>query len=68
MEREQGVPVRGSLCDDVRANDATGSRPVVDDEVLLEPLRQSIGDDAPDDVHSSARRERNDDAYGVSGS
>jgi len=40
------------------------ARPVIDDELLAEPLRQPLADQAGRDVGHAARRKANNDAHG----
>jgi hypothetical protein len=51
------------LGDDRRADVAGAARPVVDDELLFEPLRQRLSDHARDDVGRDSGGIGHDDAH-----
>ena len=60
---KQQVPVRGRAHDSFRADIAAGTWPVVDDELLAQPLRQPLTQHACDDVGRAAGRNLNDQAH-----
>jgi hypothetical protein len=49
--------------DGLGADIAAATRPVVDNKLLAEPLRQPLSHQAREDVGRAARRERHDDAH-----
>ena len=57
------VTVRGRSHDDLGADIAAGAGPVFDDELLAEPLRQRLSNEARDDVGCIAGRKADDDAH-----
>src|SRR5262249_42791085 len=59
---EQRVAIRGRTHDGLGSDIATGARPVLNDELLTELLRQPLTYYARDDVNRLARRKSNDDA------
>ena len=59
---KQRVAIRRRLHNDFGADIAAGARPVLNDELLAEPLRQSLTDQARDNVRPDARRKADDDA------
>ena len=54
-DQEQRVAVRRRSYDDFGADITAGTRPVLDDEWLAEPLRQPLTDQAREDVGRAAR-------------
>ena len=58
VDQEKRVAVRRRTHDRFGADIAAGTRPVLDDEWLAEPLRQPLTDQARDDVGARRRRER----------
>src|SRR5271168_1058204 len=60
---EECVTVRRGARDEFGANIAAGPRPVLDDELLPEPLRQRLSQEARDDVGCIAGRKTKDDAH-----
>ena len=53
-DQEERVAVRRRAHDRLGADIAAGARPVLDDELLAEPLRQPLTDQARDDVGRAA--------------
>ena len=45
-EKGEGVPVRSGLGNKVRADDAAGARAIIDHHLLLERLREWLGEHA----------------------
>ena len=62
-DQEEGVAVRRRIHDHLRTNIAAGSRPVLDDKLLAETLRQPLADQTSDDVGRSAGGKWDDDAH-----
>jgi hypothetical protein len=60
---QQRVAVRGRAHHSFRADIAAGTRPVVDDELLAQPLRQPLTQHACHDVRRAAGRNLNDQAH-----
>jgi hypothetical protein len=58
----EGVAVGRGLGDDVGALDGVRARDRVDEDLLAEPLRQLLGEDAVEDVDRAAGFERRDEA------
>src|SRR5215831_127253 len=56
-DEKERVAVGGRPYDRLRADIAAGTRPVLDNELLTEPLRQPLTDQAGDNVGWSARGE-----------
>ena len=63
VDQEQRVAVGGRAHDRLGADIAAGARPVLDDELLAEPLRQPLADQARDDVVRAAGGKADDDAH-----
>ena len=61
VRKQQRVAIVWRVRDEVRADDAVGTRPVVDNERLLEHNRQSVRKRARDDVRAGPGRLRHDD-------
>ena len=55
-DQEERVAIRGRTHDRLGGDIAAGARPVLDDELLAEPLRQPLTHQARDDVGRAARR------------
>ena len=62
-DQEECVSVRRRIHDHLRTNIAAGSRPVLDDKLLAETLRQPLADQTSDDVGRSAGGKWDDDAH-----
>ena len=62
-DQKERIAVRGRAHDRLGADIAAGTRPVVDDELLAEPLRQPLTDQARDDVGRAAGGIANNDAH-----
>src|SRR5262245_58477271 len=62
-DREQRVAVGRGTHDRLGGDVAAGSRTVVDDERLTEPLREPLTDQARRDVRTASGREADNDAY-----
>src|SRR6516165_1632774 len=58
--QEQRIAVRWRAHDRIGANVRTSARPVVDDEWLVQPLRQPLTDQPRNDVSRAARGEWHD--------
>ena len=56
IDQQQRVAVRRRVHDDLGADIVAGARPVVDDELLAEPLRQILPHQAGQDVDRAAGR------------
>src|SRR5215471_15312803 len=61
-DEKECVAVGGRPYDRLRADIAAGARPVLDHELLAEPLRQPLTDQAGDNVDRSASGKADDDA------
>ncbi len=62
-DQEQRIAVRRRAHDRLGGDIAAGARPVFDDELLAEPLRQPLADQARDDVGRAAGGKADDDAH-----
>lgn len=62
--QQHGVTVRGSMCDHFGADIACRSGPVVDDELLIEPLSKGLGDHTSEDVRRQPCGEADNDVNG----
>jgi len=62
-DQEQRVTVGQRMRRRFGAHIAAGARPVIDDELLAEPLRQPVTDQAGVDVGRSSRRKADDDMH-----
>src|SRR5262249_59066171 len=63
MDGEERIPTRSRTHDGLGGDVSPGPRPVLDDELLAEPLRQPLADQARDDVGAAAGGEADDDAH-----
>ena len=61
--QEQRIAVRSSTHDRVSADVAGGARPVLDDELLADPLGEPLTQEAHGGVGTAARLERYDQAH-----
>jgi hypothetical protein len=57
---QQRVTIGRGLCRNIGADDAAGAGAVIDEHGLPEFLPELVGDDAPNDVVTAARRKWND--------
>src|SRR5215472_4566327 len=62
MDEEERIAIRGRTHDRLRGDITAGARPVLDDELLAEPLREPLADQASDDVGAAAGGKADDDA------
>ena len=62
-DQEERIAVRRRAHDRLGGDIAASARPVLDDELLAEPLRQPLTDQARDDVGRAAGGEADDDAH-----
>src|SRR5262245_15338587 len=62
-DQEQRIAVGRRTYDRLGADIAAGTRPALDDELLAEPLREPLADQASDDVGAAAGRKADDDAH-----
>src|SRR5262249_47689856 len=62
-DEKECVAVGGRPDDRLRADIAAGAWPVLDNELLIEPLRQPLTDQAGDNVGWSARGKADNDAH-----
>ena len=62
VAHDQRVAVRRRLGDDLGADHASGTGPILDDDLLPKRGRQPLGDESRDDVRRIARRARRDEA------
>src|SRR5215217_2008605 len=63
-DQQEGVAVRRCIHDHLRTDIAPGSRPVLSEKLLTEPLRQPLTYQTGGDVGGSTRGEWDDDAHG----
>src|SRR5262249_48887510 len=63
MDQEERIAIRGRTHDRLRGDITAGARPVLDDELLAEPLREPLADQASDDVGAAASGKAGDDAH-----
>ena len=63
-DQEQRIAVGRRVGSGLGTDIAAGARPVVDDELLAEPLRQPVADQAGVDVGRGAGRKADDDMHG----
>jgi hypothetical protein len=63
QSKEQRVAVWSRLCRQFRGKTAGRRWPIVDDELLAQPLREGLSDDSPVDVGRGAGRETDDDTH-----
>src|SRR4051812_41127502 len=59
---DYGVAIGRRLGDDLRTDDRTRTRSIVDHDLLLEAVAELDGNQARDDIGARARRERYDEA------
>jgi len=59
---EERIAIRCRTHDRLRGDITAGARPVLDDELLAEPLREPLADQACDDVGAAAGGKADDDA------
>ena len=62
-DQEQRVTVRNCAHDRLGGDIAAGTRPVLDDEWLAEPLRQPLTDQTREDVVGAAGGKADDDTH-----
>ena len=62
-DEEKRVTVGGRMGDRIGADVGAGARPVLDNELLAEALRQPLADQTRDDVEGAAGRNADDDPY-----
>ena len=62
-DQEERVAIGGRTHDRLGGDIAAGTRPVLDDEWLAEPLRQPLAHEAREDVGRAAGSKANDDAH-----
>jgi hypothetical protein len=62
-DQEQRVAIRRRDDDNFGADTAASARPVLNDEVLSEPLRQPLAREPREDVRRVTGRESNDEAH-----
>ena len=67
MSQQQRVAVRRGLRDDARADGAAGARAVVDDELLLQRIRQFRRHHTRHGIDTAARRIRHDQGHRAGG-
>jgi len=61
--RQQRIAVGGCVHDRLGGDVGAGARPVLDDELLAQSLRQRLCHQAGHDVSAAARRKSNDDPH-----
>ena len=61
--QEKRIAVRRRAHDGFSSDIATAARPILDDELLAEPLGQRLCDQPREDVGPTARGKANDDAH-----
>src|SRR4051812_25974098 len=61
---QKGIAIRSRTHDCLGADVAASTGPILNDELLTEPLRQPLSDRARGDIGRTARRESDDDAHG----
>src|SRR5215472_14779309 len=63
MDEEERIAIRYRTHDGLRGDIGAGARPVLDNELLAEPLREPLADQASDDVGAPAGGKADDDAH-----
>ena len=63
IDKEQRVAVRRRAHDRFGRDIGAGARPVLDDELLTEPLREPLPDQPRRDIDPAAGRKSNEDAH-----